>query len=278
MAHPQIAVFARLADGYTNPTRRIEGQKTLLARTMHSIAYDAIHDEIVVPVPEAGAILTFRGAATGEEPPIRVIQGLKTLLLKPDRLGVDPVHNEILVPDDDQILVFPREATGNVAPIRVIKGPDTKLGAGAVEVDNVHDLLITVGRAGGGGGRYGSSQILIFDRTASGNAKPKAVISGPNTMLTSTGGPFTIHAPTGRILVPIRGPVPFGQMVALDSFVGVWSITDSGNIPPQWILGGPRAGTFEMIRGIAVNAKHKEVIVTDKRMNAVMTFSMPEIF
>ena len=267
-----------MANGYSNPTRRIEGQKTLLARTMHSIAYDAVHDEIIVPIPEAGAILTFRGAAVGEEPPIRIIQGLKTLLVKPDRLGVDPVNNEILVPDDNQILVFPREATGNVAPIRVIKGPDTKLGAGALEVDNVHDLLIVVGGEGGGSEGFGRSQILIFDRKASGNAKPKAVISGPSTMLTSTGGPFTIHAPTGRILVPIRGPVPGGQMVALDSFVGVWSVTDSGNVPPQWILGGPRAGTFEMIRGIAVNAKFKEVIVTDKRLNAVMTFSMPEIF
>lgn len=263
-----------MANGYTNPTRRIEGQKTLLARTMHSIAYDAIHDEITVPIPEAGAVLTFRGAATGEEPPLRSIQGPLTQFVKPDRLWVDPVNNEILVPSGDEILVFPREATGNVAPVRVLKGPDTKLGAGAVAVDTIHDLLIAVGGAGGGSG----SQILIFDRKASGNTKPRAVISGPNTMLTSTGGPFTIHAPTGRILVPIRGPIPGGQMVAPDSFVGVWSINDSGNVPPQWILGGPRAGTFEMIRGIAVNEKYKEVIVTDKRLNAVLTFSMPEIF
>ena len=240
---------------------------------MHSIEYDAIHDEIIVPIPEGGAILTFRGGATGEEPPIRKIQGPLTQLVKPDRLGVDQVHNEIFVPRGNRILVFSREATGNVAPIRVLEGPDTKLGASAVAVDNVHDLLIVVGGEGQGSG----AQILIFDRTASGNTKPKRVIGGPNTMLTSTGGPFTIHAPTGRILVPVRGRVSLEVMVALDSFVGVWSITDSGDVPPQWILGGPR-GSFEMIRGIAVNPAHKEVIVTDKRLNAVMTFSMPEIF
>src|SRR5688500_16578933 len=111
---------------------------------MHSIEYDAIHDEIIVPIPEAGAILTFRGGATAEEPPLRRIQGPLTELVKPDRLGVDPVNNEILVPRGDRILVFSREATGNVAPIRVLRGPDTKLGASAVAVDTVRNLLVVV--------------------------------------------------------------------------------------------------------------------------------------
>jgi hypothetical protein len=66
-------------------------------------------------------------------------------------------------------------------------------------------------------------------------------------------------------------------MFAPDSFVGVWSINDNGDIPPQWVIGGPR-GAFQMVRGVAVNGKHKEVIVTDKRLNAVLTFYVPEIF
>ena len=49
VAHPQIAAFARLATGNAETTRRIEGQKTLLGRTMHSIFYDEIHDELIVP-------------------------------------------------------------------------------------------------------------------------------------------------------------------------------------------------------------------------------------
>ena len=46
----------------------------MLARTMHSIVYDAEHDEIVVPNAFSYAVLTFRGGADGEEAPIRVIQ------------------------------------------------------------------------------------------------------------------------------------------------------------------------------------------------------------
>jgi len=104
--------------GAIPPTRLIAGQTSKLSRTMHDIRYDEIHDhdEIVVSNPFAQAILTFRGDADGEEAPIRIIQGPKTQLEDPDRLEVDPVHNEIFVPNNrDSILVFRRDAQGDVA-------------------------------------------------------------------------------------------------------------------------------------------------------------------
>src|SRR5581483_174003 len=106
-----------------------------------SIVYDPVHDEFTVPQQFGQAILTFRGAADGQEPPIRVIQGPKTQLTAPDRLDVDYVHNEIFVPMGDVILVYPRDAQGDVAPIRTIKGPDTMLnGVGAIAVDPIHNV------------------------------------------------------------------------------------------------------------------------------------------
>ena len=57
---------------------RIEATAAKLSRTMHSIFFDQIHDEIVVTNPFAQAVLTFRGDANGEVPPIRIIQGPKT--------------------------------------------------------------------------------------------------------------------------------------------------------------------------------------------------------
>jgi hypothetical protein len=266
-----------LANGAAKPVRKLEGAKTLLGRTMHSIEYDALHDEFAVPIPFAGAILTFRGEASGNEAPLRIIQGSLTQIEDPSRLALDPVNNEILVPQGRKILVFPREANGNVAPVRILEGPDTKLGAGSLAVDPIHDLLIAVGGPTGGGEGGRSTQILIFDRKASGNTKPRRVIGGPKTMLTTTGGPSTIYAPTGKILVPIRGNLGTEAMFAPDSFVGVWNITDDGDVAPRWTIGGPR-GAFQMVRGVAVNAKYKEVIVTDKRLNAVLTFSFPELF
>ena len=67
MGHPQIAAFARSANGATEPRRSIAGQNTLITRTIHDMAYDPIHDEIVVPQFMTFAILTFAGNADGND-------------------------------------------------------------------------------------------------------------------------------------------------------------------------------------------------------------------
>lgn len=265
MAHPQIAAFARLADGASKPARKIEGQKTLMARTMHGIVYDAIHDEIVVPQAFSQAVLTFRGGADGEEPPIRMIQGSLTQLKSPDRLDVDPVHNEIFVVERDAVLVFPRQATGNVAPIRVLKGPDTGIsGFSFVAVDPVHNLLIW----------SGSARFQLFNRTDNGNVKPRAVIGGPKSGYRGPGGAIAVHGPTGMIIATSRG-ASSGRLVSEDSFAGVWSIEDNGDVPPRWTIA---KGLLRQPRGVALDPKNKSLIVTDKYLNAVMTFEFPEIF
>ena len=271
MVHPQIAVFARLANGAATATRAIEGQTTLLGRTMHSISYDELHDEFVVPQQFAQAILTFRGGANGEEKPIRVIQGSLTQLRSSDRLAVDPVHDEIFVPNSDSVLVFPREGQGNIAPIRVLRGPDTLLGAKAVAVDPVRDLLIVVS---GGDRQMGTDPgLLIFNRTDQGNVKPLRVISGPKTGLTNARN--VQISPHGWILL---GGQDEEEASPDDSaFVGIWNINDRGDVSPRWTIGGPH-GILKAPRGIALDPKNETVIISDKRLNAILTFSVPEIY
>jgi DNA-binding beta-propeller fold protein YncE len=269
VAHPQIAVFARLADGGAKPVRKLEGQKTLLSRTMHAIVYDEARDEFSVPVPFPQALLTFRGAADGEEGPIRVIQGPLTQLKAPMRLALDPTHNEMIVPQGDTVLVFPQDGNGNVAPIRVLRG--IKAGAGgAAAVDAVRNLLVVAG----GGGRSGP-RFLIFNRTAQDAEKPLRTIGGPKNGLKGLGGPFAVYAPRGWIVATDDG---VGEEMASDqNYMAVWSVEDDGDVPPRWRIGGPK-GVFQMPRGVVLDPKHKEVIVSDKRLNAVLTFSMPELF
>ena len=64
---------------------------------MHGIYYDRKHDEMFVPVALAGAVLVFRGGATGSEEPIRMLQGPGTQIVRPDTLYVDEEHNELIV-------------------------------------------------------------------------------------------------------------------------------------------------------------------------------------
>src|SRR5262245_23057257 len=135
-------MFARLANGGQAPARVLFGQASKLSRTMHDIRYNEVHDEIVVPVPYAHAIVTFRGDANQQQAPIRVIQGPKTGEIG-SRLDVDPIHNEIFTYKDDSILVYPRDANGDVAPIRTIKGPDTQLSSVyGIAVDPVNNVLV----------------------------------------------------------------------------------------------------------------------------------------
>src|SRR5262245_20738722 len=155
---------------------------------MHGFTYDEIHDEFTVPQQFAQAILTFAGGAEGETAPLRVIQGSNTRLEAPDRVAVDAVNNEIYVADVNRILVFDLMGNGNVAPKRSIEGPDAGRGLDAVGIDPINNLLV-VGVGGGGGEQNRSgTRFLVFDRTASGNAKPKWIVQGPRAL----GGPFAI--------------------------------------------------------------------------------------
>src|SRR5437016_5400553 len=153
---------------------------------MHDMAYDYVHDEIVVTSALAQALLTFKGDANGEEAQIRIIQG--------DKVTIDAEHGEYYITTPRQeVRVFAREATGNAAPIRVLSGPDTQLAVGrqkdgifegkggnpSIRIDPIHNLLLVpVNDYSNTSQALNEPRILVFDRTASGNTKPRAIMRG----------------------------------------------------------------------------------------------------
>jgi hypothetical protein len=187
------------------------------------------------------------------------------------------VHGEIFVPQGRSVLVFDRDADGDVAPKRILTGPDTMLGASALTVDPVHNLLIVSGGGAfgegggeGGGGGAGGGRIRIFNRTDSGNTKPLRVISGPGV----AGAALMTTIPSrGYIVAGVRK----GGRSSDQGYVGIWSIYDNGNVPPRWTIGGPK-GMLRDVRGVTVDPKHKAVIVSDKYVNGVLTYEFPEVF
>jgi hypothetical protein len=277
--HPQIAAFARLAKENTPPTRVLEGEKTKISRTMHGFGYDGIHDEIVVTSPLTQAILIFRGAANGEEPPVRVIQGPRTQILGTasgglDRVSVDPVNNEILLPiapggtvARGGILVFDRTANGDVPPKRILNGV-----RGTVAVDPVRNLMVV----------NTGSAMQIFDRTANGDAKPLRVIQGPQSLMASISS-FQINTEKGWIIGGCdRAPGMAGSSPA----VCAWSVNDNGDVAPRWKIPVQQLTGYAP-SGLVLDPEHKEIIMScagqripppNGIMNAVITFSWPEIF
>jgi hypothetical protein len=292
-------VFARLANGNVAPKRVIEGQATNLSRTMHGIAYDALHDEIVIPVALSGAVLVFKADASGEVPPLRAIQGTRTRLVRPHTVAVDPVNNEILTADPSMraVVVFERTASGNVAPKRVISGPNTGLlDIVGLDVDPIRNVIVAASRKGNGD-KVG---IFVFDRLANGDVAPKQFIGGPNSKLAHF-RQVTIDPATGNIFLAQQN-TRMKQMEAyvlekpregfaakekdedddsdegrLDQmgFIAVYAPDDNGDIPPRAIIKGPGI-RFAGAAGVALNPKKKEIITVGG--NGFQTFLLPEFF
>ena len=248
---------------------------------MHDIRYNEIRDEFYVANPFAQAILTFRGSADGQATPIRIIQGPKTMLNNSDTVGIDVVNDEILVSEEGYILVFPLAASGDVAPNRVIRGgPNMGWVSGAftgVTVDPVHNVLVADGAIFESDGSRSEMRdsILIFDRTANGEVKPLRVIHGPSSGIKAI-RQMQVYPKNGWIIITqiTSGSIPEPE----NTFVGVWSIYDDGDVPPRWKIEGNPSNIMKKPRGVALNPKHKEVLVSDMRLNAVLTFSFPEIY
>jgi DNA-binding beta-propeller fold protein YncE len=263
---------------------------------MHGLAYDATHDEVVVPVALGAAVLTFRGGATGSEAPIRTIQGPKTHLVRPHTLTVDEKNDEIIVADTSSrsLLVFSRDADGDVPPKRIIAGPKTGLlFIVGVAVDPVHDRIVAASASSVRGGKTG---LFIFGRTDHGDVTPVGLIAGPHTGIVRP-WQLAIDAALGRVFVaainnenhppytlemprkdlPPDTDLPSPWKTGAPGFVGMWNISDTGDVPPRGIIEGPDSYLVHPA-GVAINPGTAEVFVTDGVRNGLFTFLAPGFF
>jgi DNA-binding beta-propeller fold protein YncE len=286
VTQPRIAVFARVANGDAAPTRLITGQNTLLGRTIHGLAYDPARDEIVAPNALADAVLVFRAGASGAEHPLRVIQGPHTHLVTPHAVSLDLQNREILVASltGRRINVFRGDAEGDATPVRVIEGPKSELGhVVGLAVDPERNLLAVAN----------THEILIFNRNDNGDVAPRARIAGPKTGITDE--PWQMEFYRGRIFLAASNHFhqnlyegvtlrPDAKEVPDDpwlnpvlGFMGVWNITDNGDVAPLAMIRGPFSGLLHPV-GLALNPKAGEIYLSDSVKNGVLSFLVPQFF
>jgi DNA-binding beta-propeller fold protein YncE len=263
---------------------------------MHGVAYDDKNDEIILPVVAlGGAVLVFKGDASGEQPPVRVIQGLKTRMVRPQTIAVDPVHDEIIVGDTSArtVFVFDRQANGDVPPKRILTGDKTKLlDIVGVAVDPVRNVIVASTRSANTIG------MVTFNRTDTGNVAPRTVIAGPRTGL----GHFrqvAVDSETGRIFIAQQsmrekqleaysGDTPRSDEErqaaqaastgrAGPGFIGIWDIDDNGDVPPRAMIQGP-ASRLMSPGGVMLDPKRGEVYAVDGGSSAVYAYRVPEFF
>ena len=205
----KVAVQSRTAAEDDEPVRFIQGPKTGLSDP-HGIFVDADHDEVYVAnqghwqrfesgekhrnfmetdrtatlTPSTGkflppSITVYSRTAQGDAAPLRIIQGPRTGLNRPERVYLDPVSDQIAVTNsgDASVLFFEREAHGNVAPVRILQGPATGLAIpAAVFVDTIGDELWV--------SNWGNHTATVYPRTAQGDVPPlRTIRSAPKGTL-----------------------------------------------------------------------------------------------
>ena len=118
------------------------------------------------------------------------------------------------------------------------------------------------------------SSIVVFRRTDNGNVEPINEIIGPNTGITRI-TQMQVYSPGRWIIASQPGKADMQEPEG--AFVGIWSLDDDGDIPPKWVIGGPKS-TLKKPRGVDLNPANKELIIADMRLNSVLTFHFPELF
>lgn len=215
------------------PTRLLQGERTKLADP-HGIAYDPDDDVVFVAnfgsrssnpapgaddgrkpnwpferrtaVPGSGtigppSITVYRRDASGDQPPLRVIEGPETELNWPTGVAFDPTRRELYVTNDaaHSVLVFDAMATGNVKPKRVLKGPRTRLAnptGVALDLKN-GELWIA---------NFGGHSATVYTLGASGDTAPLRTIrnapEGAASLMIGNPGAVTYDTKREEILVP----------------------------------------------------------------------------
>jgi DNA-binding beta-propeller fold protein YncE len=139
--------------------------------------------------------------ASGNTPPLRVIQGPRTMLDWPTHISLDVERGELFVANTvtDSILVFHTTDNGNVAPFRILKGPHTGLKTPhGVFADTKNNELVVA--------NFGNHSSTIYRLDASGDTPPLRTIRAafPNTPAPMFGNIAALAYDTKRdqLLVP----------------------------------------------------------------------------
>src|SRR5262249_21928303 len=118
-----------------------------------------------------------------------------------------------------------------------------------------------------------------------GDVEPRGVIAGPKTGIIKI-RQVVVDEERGQIFATIKNnfenydvaqarPTPWNP--DRTGFIGVWSITDNGDVPPRGVIKGPASGLI-WPAGVAINPANHEVYAIDSVSNALFMFHMPELF
>jgi DNA-binding beta-propeller fold protein YncE len=274
-------IFSRQAKGNVAPNRQIN--------TPHGtfgIAVDEDKQELFLTVQHSHAVLVFPKMASGDDLPLRSLQGDRTGLGDPHGIALDtkndlmfvsnfgstntmrldatdrkwehegkehwPLDRDHAVPGSGRnmppsITVYAKNASGNTAPLRTIQGPRTQLNWPAgMAVDSERGELFVANDTG--------DSVLVFSTSASGDAAPIRVLKGPKTLIRYPSS-VTLDLVNNELWV-----ANFGNHTAT-----VYRRDASGDTPPlRMIRSGPLSANVPTLGNpfpVAFDTKRGEILV-----------------
>ena len=235
----RLVIFSRQAKGNVAPDRIIH-----TPHTTYGMAVDEPHQELFLTVQEAAAVSVFPKMAKEDDPPIRLLQGDKTLLADPHGIAVDSTKDLLFVANFGSST----EKDASLAPRRA-GGQGEEGGFGSLSRKPHWPLARE--SAVPGSGRFAAASITVYPRDASGNVAPIRVIQGPKTQL---------NWPTALSVDPKRGEL-FVANDTGDSIL-VFNVDASGDVPPIRVIKGPKS-LVKSPTGVFYDEKHDELWVSN---------------
>lgn len=228
-----LVIFARGTKGDVRPARELHTPHGTFA-----IAVDEERQEMLLTVQHDSAVVTFPKSAKAEEAPIRLLQGEHTLLADPHGIAYDNKEDVIFVTNHGSVHQFHRgdvSASGRVRDSD-LKKPNWPLGFGS---------------AIPGSGKNLPPSVTVYSRTASGDAAPLRVITGPKTQM---------NWPTGVAFNTARNEILVANDMG-DSIL-VFDAAANGDVAPVRVLKGPKT-LIKNPTGIYVDATNGELWVAN---------------
>ncbi|HYR85410.1 MAG TPA: hypothetical protein VE422_15090 [Terriglobia bacterium] len=254
----EIVIFPREANGNVKPPRTL--------KTPHrgfSLAVDEENQELYVGVQHPPQVAVYRKGASGDEKPLRSLQGESTRLSDVHGIVLDQKNKLMLVSnwghisdstiagtgrfEDPSISVYPMGAAGDVAPLRIIQGSLTQMNWPAqMSLDpDTGDIYVA--------NDIGQS-VLVFKQTDRGNVAPTRIIKGNRTGLLNPSGVF-VDSKHKEVWV-----ANFGNASAV-----VYPLNANGNVAPiRTIRSAPEGKVslkFGKVEALAYDSRRDQIWV-----------------
>jgi len=262
------------AGGDVVPVRSVEDPYP----SLHSIAVDTEHDQVVMTDSNRGGIL-FYDRTSGNKSSLTTdpswrIRGPATGMMFVAGVALDPTRREVFTVDNDigdRMMVFPYDVDGNVRPKRVLSVPH---GAWGIALNQQRDeIAISIEHP---------NSIVVYGRAATRLDAPKRVIHGPHAGLEDPHG-IVFDVPANEILVANHGNwAPLDREEAGEGENSIPGRFDSpsitsypglaeGDVRPMRTLQGTQT-QLNWPMGMSLDSIHDEIAVANYGDNSILIF------